>query len=311
MRSRALPTFTSLLHTLAPPISQHERLQIHIAHDIVGYPSLDPLVYQTFSRVMAQVEGGELLVIQRGSESMQRRPSEAAYSGSGQSGWTDGPWWRAVEEKRSMGAVPGLVEGSKLARATAEGYAGDFYAARGGVEEAAKQATASMSETNPTRSSDVFLAIQPITYTTENGLFAGSPSADKSSEKDKETPDELICFAVYLHDPVHSITFSALSQSIPQKWIDWMNASSSASVHDGSRFVPQLPEEIAELIDNGGVDPREWVSEWMEESLSLTIGIVAQRYVARRMGVGEGGIGRAKRREEIVESGGGEAARAM
>lgn len=60
-----------------------------------------------------------------------------------------------------------------------------------------------------------------------------------------------------------------------------------------------------------GVDPREWVAEWLEETLSLTVGVVAQRYVARRMGVGEGGIGRGKRREEVVESGGGEAARAI
>ena len=60
-----------------------------------------------------------------------------------------------------------------------------------------------------------------------------------------------------------------------------------------------------------GVDPREWVAEWLEEMLSLAVGIIAQRYVARRMGVGEGGIGRGKRREEIVDSGGGEAARAI
>jgi hypothetical protein len=37
----------------------------------------------------------------------------------------------------------------------------------------------------------------------------------------------------------------------------------------------------------GGVDPRDWVAEWLEESLSLAVGVVAQRYVARRMGVGE------------------------
>merc|ERR1711939_849789 len=45
LRSRALPTFTNILHTLAPPISSHERLQIHITHDFIGYPSLDPLIY--------------------------------------------------------------------------------------------------------------------------------------------------------------------------------------------------------------------------------------------------------------------------
>ena len=44
LRHRALPTFAEIMHTLAPPISSHERLLIHITHDIVGYPSLDPLI---------------------------------------------------------------------------------------------------------------------------------------------------------------------------------------------------------------------------------------------------------------------------
>ena len=72
LRHRALPTFAEIMHTLAPPISSHERLPIHITHDIVGYPSLDPLIYDVFSRVMSQVEGGDLLVIQRGQESTAR-----------------------------------------------------------------------------------------------------------------------------------------------------------------------------------------------------------------------------------------------
>ena len=77
-----------------------------------------------------------------------------------------------------------------------------------------------------------------------------------------------------------------------------------------------LPESIQEIIESGGVDPREWVSEWIEEILSLSIGVVAQRYVAKRMGVGEGGVGKGKMRadrgaSEMIESGGGEASRAL
>ena len=59
------------------------------------------------------------------------------------------------------------------------------------------------------------------------------------------------------------------------------------------------------------MDPREWVTEWVEEVLGTGVGVVAQRYVARRMGVGEGGIGRGKMREAAIESGAGEAARAI
>ncbi|KAH7406585.1 maintenance of telomere capping protein 1 [Phaeosphaeria sp. MPI-PUGE-AT-0046c] len=301
---RALPTFTNILHTLAPPISQHERLQIHITHDLVGYPSLDPIIYQTFASVMAQVEGGDLMVIQRGSESTQRSSVEGYRGGGG--GWNDGPWWRETS-KRDLSVVKGLVEGTKLARVSAEAYANDFFAARGGVEQAAQQATEVLSETNPVRSSDIFLAIQALSYAAQGDLFASSSSEEKSEVQEPNDDDEQVAFAVYLHDPIHGISFKAVSQAFPAKWAEWLDAAVTAEAEDEE---VQMPDEIHRIIETGGVDPREWVSEWMEETINLSVSIVAQRYVARRMGVGEGGLGRGKAREAVVEAGGGEAARA-
>ncbi|KAF1954998.1 hypothetical protein CC80DRAFT_493370 [Byssothecium circinans] len=306
LQKRAMPTFSNILHTLAPPISQHERLQIHITHDLIGYPSLDPIIYQTFSQVMSQVEGGDLLVIQRGSESTQRA-SVDGYRGGG-SGWNDGPWWRHTD-KRDLSVVKGLVEGTKLARVSAEAYADEFFSARGGVEEAAKHATEVLSESNPVRSSDIFLAIQAISYTAPQDLFAASQSSEEKEGgvEDQKEEDELVVFAIYLHDPIHGISYKALSQSFPAKWVQWLDAPAAT---EAAGEEEQVPAEIQQIIHDGGVDPREWVAEWMEEMISLSVGIVAQRYVARRMGVGEGGLGRGKAREAVVEAGGGEAARA-
>ena len=258
---------------------------------------------------MAQVEGGDLMVVQRGHESSPRRGSEAGYTGSSVGGWSDGPWWRQTSEQRDLGAVKGLVEGTKLSRVSAESYANDYFASRGGVEEAAKQATEVLNENNPVRSSDIFLSIQAISQSAPPELFGSSPKQgnDDGIVDIEDKPDELICFAVYLHDPIHGITFQTLSQTVPQKWIRWLDAPSSTS--DSSDQA--LPEEIAEIINTGGVDPREWVAEWIEELLVLSVGVVAQRYVARRMGVGEGGFGRGKGRQEAIESGAGEAARAL
>lgn len=277
---------------------------------------------------MAQVEGGDLLVIQRGHESTARRASDAAYTG-GSGGWSDGPWWRQSTEHRDIGSVKGLIEGTKLVRVSAESYANEFFNSHGGLELAAQRATEDLSESNPVRSSDIFLAVQAISHDAPEDLFQG-PAQEKEEGavvEDKETPDELISFAIYLHDPVHSITFHTVSQSVPAKWIKWLDAPSpmepdapaSPARHAGGIFGgggegyqrEHLPEEIAEIIESGGVDPREWVAEWVEEILSLGTGVVAQRYVARRMGVGEGGIGRGKARmEEVLGEGGGEAARA-
>lgn len=309
-----MPTFTSLISHIAPPISAHERLQIHITHDIQNYPSLDPLIYATFSRVMSQVEGGDLLVIQRGSESRNRADSQpGGYRGAGVLGgngasWTDGPWYRESAAPRLLGTVAGMKEGTRLVRVSAEAYAKDFFESRGGVEAAAQRATEELSESNPVRSSDIFLAIQAISYKEEKDLFAGDAQAEKSEDAEEE--EELAVFAVYLHDPIHSLSFRALSQPFPLKWASWLDASAANEESpEGTMNTAGLPESIQELIAAGGVDPREWVVEWMEEILQLGVGVVAQQYVAKRMGVGEGGLGRGKRRAE--EEGGGEAARAI
>lgn len=258
---------------------------------------------------MAQVEGGDLMVIQRGQESSQRRGSDAGYTGSSGSGWSDGPWWRQSIHNRNLGAVKGLVEGTKLSKVSAESYAADYFATRGGLEEAAKQATEVLSESNPVRSSDIFLAIQAISHTQSKELFGGPASEQTKSDEGVVDPveeDELISFAIYLHDSIHGITFSTVTQTLPEKWIQWLDASASPESIDAN-----LPDEIAEIVMTGGVDPREWVAEWVEEVITLGIGVVAQRYVARRMGVGQGGIGRGKARQQALESGGGEAARAV
>ncbi|KAJ6036500.1 hypothetical protein N7540_000779 [Penicillium herquei] len=319
LRNMAIPTFTNLIHTLAPPISSHERLQIHVTHDFSGYPGVDPLVYAVFSRVMAQVEGGDLLVIQRGQESSPKRTLDVGgYISS--AGWNDGPWWRTVTpgNPRTINAVSGTIEGSKLVRASAESYATEYFSSRGGIEEAAKQASEVLSESNPVRSSDIFLAIQAIRQTVSADLFQAGASGEKdtSGAVEPEEAEDEIFFALYLHDPVHGIAFHTISQSVPAKWIEWLDASAPAveDVEDAQVAHAEVPEAILEIIESGGVDPREWIAEWIEETLSLSAGVIAQRYVARRMGVGEGGVGKGKMRAEqasTVESGAGEVARAI
>lgn len=179
----------------------------------------------------------------------------------------------------------------------------------GGVEEAAKHATEVLSESNPVRSSDIFLAIQAISYTAPQYLFAASQSSEEKEGgvEDQKEEDELVVFAIYLHDLIYGISYKALSQSFPAKWVQWLDAPTAT---EAAGEEAQVPAEIQQIIHDGGVDPREWVAEWMEEMISLSVSIVAQRYVARRMGVGEGGLGRGKAREAVVEAGGGEAARA-
>jgi len=269
---------------------------------------------------MSQVEGGDLLVVQRGRENTVRRSSDAAFFGgsSSSAGWRDGPWWRQVDSPRDLGAVKGLVEGTKLCRANAESYANDYLAASGGVAEAQKRALEPVSDDNPVRTSDIFLAVQAIIVDSDSALFAGSTAGEAEKEKSAvadDSADPQICFAIYVFDPAHDIVYSTVSQNIPLGWIRWLDAPTPLTpASDSEQLTPtaqNVPDDIREIVESGGVDPREWVAEWVEETLSLSVGIVAQRYVARRMGVGEGGLGKGKQKiESIVQEGGGEAARA-
>ncbi|EPE09783.1 hypothetical protein F503_07559 [Ophiostoma piceae UAMH 11346] len=324
-----LPTFTNILHTLAPPISSHERLLIHITHDMVGYPSMDPLVHGVFSRVMSQVEGGDLLVIQRGQESQLSTAGELSGTVSA-AGWQDGPWWRVVDSPRDLGIVPGLHEGTKLCRASAEGYSNEYYAAhygadvvasdatnadkaKAGLEVARQRAVEPVSESNPVRRSDLFLAIQAIsTSADENNLFAGSAADAKEKEDagatdEADESDDLVSFAVYILDPVHGIVYHTAAVKAQKA----ARKEAKASRPEQDSHYASIPEDIRPIVEGGGVDPREWVADWIEETLSLAVGVVAQRYVARRMGVGEGSAVKGKRRmDTVLEAGGGEAARA-
>lgn len=307
LRARAMPTFTDFLNTIAPPISSHERLSIHITHDLVGYPALDPLIHAVFARVMAQVEGGDLLVVQRGHESGSRKTYDSS------AGWRDGPWWRHVESTRQLGLVKGMVEGTKLCRAGAEAYAQEFYSSTGGIEQAKVRATEPLSESNPVRTSDLFLAVQAIETEPEQTLFARTASA--SAEKESATiqvaseEENTVCFAIFILDPVHEIEYATVSQSVPARWVRWLDATIATDPLSGEapRTEVNLPDEIRDIIESGAVDPREWIAEWIEETLNLSVGIVAQRYVARRMGVGEGGPVKGKQAEEESQLRGEEA----
>ncbi|KAI9729314.1 MAG: hypothetical protein M1834_006985 [Cirrosporium novae-zelandiae] len=287
---RALPHLTNILQTLAPPIQRHERLRIHTTHELIGYPSLPPLIQDVFSRLMQQVEGGEVIV------------QGPALQSKG-NGWNDGPWWRespSTSMKRGLGAVDGVKEGAKLAKASAEAFASEWFEKDGGMEVAMRRAVESPSEDNPVRSSEVFLAIQAVTLEL--------PAATAEGESDESDPS--IMFILHLHDPIHGISFRTLSQTLPQKWIDYLETTTPSDFPE----LPQSPGamEMGESEDAGlGVDPREWAADWVQEVLALCTGIVAQRYIAKRLGVPERRGGMITGERSSVDVGGGEASRAI
>jgi hypothetical protein len=46
-----LSTFTEILNAVAPPISEHEVIQVWLSHDMQGYEGVESLVYTALARV--------------------------------------------------------------------------------------------------------------------------------------------------------------------------------------------------------------------------------------------------------------------
>ncbi len=113
-RNVGMSTLTDILNVVAPPISEHEVIQICLSHDMEGYEGLESLVYKGLTRVrllpelcvlscphvglhqiMDQVEGGDLIV----NKHNENRPKDKSVS----------------ERNRDMNAVDGLEAALKLA----------------------------------------------------------------------------------------------------------------------------------------------------------------------------------------------------
>jgi hypothetical protein len=252
-------TLSSVLETIAPPISRHEQLRIHVFHDMVGYPAVDNIVYGVFDRVMQQVEGGGKLtmVVQKGKE-RHRRGSNASHV-------------------RDFNMFRGdLEQGTKLAAANIE----DFMRPKDTNKEGQRKDTD--SEANETeksvkdsefpnqniRISDIYLSIQPASAYPETpkvGTTANSSSSASTAVVPNQS-GQTFYYVIYLKDPVNDISFSTVSQAFPLQWAEWLDS----------------PDSVFESFE---ADPREWVIDWVEEGLGLAVGVVAQSYVAKRMGV--------------------------
>lgn len=199
-----------VLDAVAPPIEDNETLIVNVLHDLTGL-RVERMVYNSFERVMEQVEGGSLHV-------------------------------NAKDRDGSLNtnAITGVAKDArKMTLAAIEDH----------IRELKNESTE--------RTSRIFLSMQayggPIDAT-EKG------KEKESDEAPKEDSD--IQIMMTLVDPTNLITFSSVSQSFPESW-----------------FALSLQTVEA------ATQPREWITEWLEECLQLTAGVIAQRYVARRMGI--------------------------
>ncbi|CAG7846721.1 SubName: Full=Uncharacterized protein {ECO:0000313/EMBL:CCA74245.1} [Serendipita indica DSM 11827] len=183
LRNVGMSTLTQMINAVAPPIAEHEVIQIWLSHDMKGYEGVESIVYRSLARIMEQVEGGDL-VVNRGNESKPKND----------------------KNERDLGAIDGLESAYKLSIAELDGLVNSD------ILNMPKKESLTKAD-NPTTYSSVFLRIQPF--------YSITPPFMTSINKEETTaPARQLQFFLYLTDPNHSITHSTVSQVIPAEWLD-------------------------------------------------------------------------------------------
>lgn len=95
--NQAGSTFTTLINTVAPPISAHETIELWFSHTMVGYDGVEGVVYRAWTSILEQTESGELIIVWSAPETSL--PEERSLNPI--SGW-EGGWKSAQSEMVSL-----------------------------------------------------------------------------------------------------------------------------------------------------------------------------------------------------------------
>ncbi|KAG8898340.1 hypothetical protein FRB99_007502 [Tulasnella sp. 403] len=195
------------MNAVAPPIAEHEVIQVTLSHDMVGYDGVETLVYRALARILEQVEGGDL-VVNRGQESRQK----------------DG-----AKETRDLNPVEGLVAALKLSEVDIE-------------EQIKTQSTLpkkAASASNPTTYTSVYLRVQPYTSTFPT---VGDPA---DSPEPKIVLQFLLYLNDPAHELVHTTTTQAVPTSWVALWdADDSEAAKASGRKNGEWIEDMLVEAL-------------------------------------------------------------------
>ncbi|TFK20165.1 hypothetical protein FA15DRAFT_673777 [Coprinopsis marcescibilis] len=197
-----LSTLTDILNVVAPPIAEHEVIQIWLSHDMQGYDGVEKVVYRSMSKVMEQVKGGDL-VVNRGDE---HKPKDGS-------------------DVRELNAVDGLDAALKLSRVNVESL----------VKINDSRPPKPSTINTPTTYSNVYLRIQPYFSP------SSTPLAEDSEEVAPHTLQFLVYLYDPEHKLTHtSVTQGVSSEWLPI-WdeYDWVEDLVADSLRLGVEVIGQ------------------------------------------------------------------------
>ncbi|KAF1800704.1 maintenance of telomere capping protein 1 [Mucor lusitanicus] len=176
---------TTLLETVAPPISEHELVEVWLAYDMVGYTGLEALVYRAFARVMEHTESGQVVVRNPNSDdTANKEDMDPAH--------------------RDLNMCDSAIDGTKLAKANIDHLIKQHF-----VPDEKKQGETYNPQSGavPVIHCPVFMAIQPVKMT-------------MAPIDDQDTEQHQLGFIILMVDPTHHLKFKTYSQSLPLSWLD-------------------------------------------------------------------------------------------
>jgi hypothetical protein len=157
-----------------------------------------------------------------------------------------------------------LIDGEKLGFANLESSIKDFNK----ITQESKQKTQHLESVEDINQSNIFISIQPITTRIEGKeteIELGPIIIDSANQNS-------FSFTIILKDITNDIIIVSKTQPFPLIWAKWLNGE----------LLESFKGDDGEDIE--GVDPTEWVKDWIKEGISLSFGVVAQQYVIKRMG---------------------------
>lgn len=176
-----------------------------------------------------------------------------------------------------------MIDGEKLANANLENAIKEYKKAEIAKEKKEreeekkdeKEVKQEEDEVNEIVKSNIFITIQPITTKLDSKPqevdSIDSPLSTSIIDSHNATS---FSFTLILKDITNNITITTRTQPFPLRWAQWL---------DGEQLKLNDAGDVELDLDN--VDPKEWVKDWIRQGLNLGVGVLAQEYVIKRMGI--------------------------
>lgn len=238
-----------------------EVLNILIVSDLYNFTYLHKLVLNNFNLAMNQVEGDINVNVHEFNHHDEKGGDE-------------------VKLNLFYGK---LIDGEKLANANLENAIKEYKKAEIAKEKKEreeekkdeKEVKQEEVEVNEIVKSNIFITIQPITTKLDSKPqevdSIDSPLSTSIIDSHNATS---FSFTLILKDITNNITITTRTQPFPLRWAQWL---------DGEQLKLNDAGDVELDLDN--VDPKEWVKDWIRQGLNLGVGVLAQEYVIKRMGI--------------------------